>query len=239
MEFNSLMSFAFELSNRCNYSQLHPECPTDAKADPVFLKTHIIKEGIRYLGKIGFKGSIYFNIYNEPLIDPRLFMLLEYTKEHCGCNVCIFTNGWGLDQYMAYELKNLNVITTISCYSEKEENRAVKIAENYNFDIFRYQRIELDPKVKTIYESPPTRTGPCLFPLIYGMVNHRGEFVLCCRDYAYHHVIGDLNINSFEEVFESDYRKEICDRLKVGDRFLDACKRCPYPGWGVFDDAYV
>lgn len=234
-----LQSFAFELSNRCNYAQLHPECPTNANADPIFLNTDIIKEGIKYLGSIGYKGLLYFNIYNEPLVDPRLFMLLEYTKDHCGCIVCLFTNGWNLNQYMAEELEKLNVSTTVSCYVNKEEERISKIEKNFKFDVFRSQRIILDSKVKTIYESPPTRTGPCLFPLIYGMVNHKGEFVLCCRDYEYRHIIGDLNINSLEEVLTSNYRKEVCDRLELGDRFLDACKRCPYPGWGIVNDAYV
>jgi hypothetical protein len=225
-------SFAFELSNRCNYSQFHPECPTDARADPIFLNTDIVKDTIKYFGSVNYNGTFYFNIYNEPLIDPRLFMLLEYNKQHSGCGVCLFTNGWNLNAYMVQELFKLNVSLTVSRYTDREEARLVKLEGTIG------SRIVLDPKVKTIYDSPPTRSGPCHFPSIYGMINYRGEFVVCCRDFEYRHIIADLNHVSVEEALLSEYRQEVCDRLEAGDRFLDACKRCPYPGWGIENGPY-
>lgn len=229
------LCIAFELSNRCNYSHIHPECPTDAKADPVFLDTDIIKDTIRFLGRSGYagKGTIYFNVFNEPLIDPRLFMLLEYNKEHCGAGVCLYTNGWGLNQYMADELAKLNVGITVSRYTDKEDERLLKVVGPIG------ARITLDPRFKTIYGSPPTRTGPCYFPSIYSIINHKGEHALCCREYEWRHPLGDLKINTFEEVLKSEYRNEVCDRLEAGDRFLDACSRCPFPGWGVINDPFV
>lgn len=226
------LCFAFELSNRCNFAQIHPECPTNANADPVFLNTDIIKDAFRYFGSVDYKGTIYLNIYNEPLIDPRLFMLLEYNKEHSGCGVCLFTNGWGLNQYMVDEIIKLNASFTCSCYTDPEADRLLNLCGVIG------SRMTLDKGVKTIYESPPTRSGPCHFPSVYGAVNHRGELALCCRDYEYRHVIGDLNTHSLEEVLKSEYRQEVCDRLEAGDRFLDACQRCPYPGWGIADDPY-
>lgn len=220
-------SFAFELSNRCNYAQYHPECPTDSKAEPIFLNTDIIKDAIKYFGSMNYIGTLFFNIYNEPLIDPRLFMLLEFNKQHCGCDACLYTNGWGLNQYLVDELIKLNVRITVSYYTDKEEERLSKLQSIMGV------RIALDPLVKTIYQNLPIYTGPCRFPSIYGMVNHRGKFVLCCRDYEYRNILGDLNKNSIHEVLTSDYRNEVCERLEAGDRFLDVCKRCLYPGWGI------
>ena len=230
-------SFAFELSNRCNYAQHHPECPTKAKDGPVFLDTDVIKDTISYFGSVGYVGTLYFNLYNEPLIDPRLFMLLEYNKEHCGCGVCIYTNGWNLDQYMVDELDKLNVLLRISYYTDREQERLSKLKCN---DAIVYgSRIILDPLVKTVYESPPTESGLCFFPSIYGMVGYTGKYILCCRDYNHRHVFGDLNTTPIKEVLESEHRQKICDELEVGKRTLDLCKRCPFPGWAVKNGEYV
>lgn len=229
--------FAFELSNRCNYAQYHLECPVDAKAGPIFLDTNIIKDIIKYFGCVNYTGRIEFNIYNEPLIDPRLFMLLEYNREHCGCEVCIYTNGWGLNQYMVNELSKLNVILRVSYYTDKEEERLSKL--NNNGHPVYGSRIVFDTMVKTVYESFPTQSGLCFFPSIYGMVNHKGEYVLCCRDYEYHYVFGDLNITSLKEILISENRQKICDGLEAGDRILDLCKQCPFPGWGVKNGQYA
>lgn len=224
-------TFAFELSNRCNLAAKHPECPTQAGIAPVFLSTDIIKDALRYLGSVGVSGPLYFNIYNEPLIDPRLFMLIEYAKEHCGtAGVCIYTNGWGLDQHIADELVKLNVYIVMSCYTPAAHKRGVEMVSVHE------SAIKLDPLVKTIYDSPPTRTGPCRFPSVYGAINHKGELALCCRDYEYRHTFGDLKTNTLEELIMSEYRNSICDQLEIGTRSLETCQRCPFPGWGVPDE---
>lgn len=219
---------AFELSNRCNLAHLHKECPVDANIDPVFLSTDLIKDSIRYLGSTQYSGDIIFSIYNEPLIDPRFFMLVEFTKNICPtCGIQCFTNGWSLNQYMVDELLKFDVKIFVSRYTDNEEKRFESIINVFG------GRITLNPEVKTIYGSDLTATGPCLFPSVYAFVNHKGQFVLCCRDYEYHHIIGDLKSVSFESILKSRYRHEICDRLTAGDRFLDACRRCPFPGWGI------
>jgi len=222
-------SIGLEISNRCNYAKWHKDCPVDPGVDPVFLSTAIIEDVAKYLGSIKWQGSLYLNVFNEPMIDPRLFMLVELIKKHCKtCTVQFYTNGWSLNQYMVTELTKIGVeMIFVSVYSDSEWQRFSKI------NGVVASRVELNKDVMTIYDQPPTCTGPCLFPSVYSMVNCYGEFVLCCRDYKYRHVLGDLNGASFDEILASDKRMEWCDRLASGDRFLDTCKRCSFPGWGV------
>ena len=222
------LAFAFELSNRCNMSQYHKECPVDSKADPVFLNTDIIKDTISYFGSVGYGGNLYFNIYNEPLIDPRLFMLLEFTKKVCGCGVTIYTNGWGLNQYIVDDLKKLNANLVVSCYSDKDFDRVSQLN-----NIIGCSKSVLDLRVKTIYDMPQTRSGMCRFPSVYGMINHLGGYELCCRDWKYNHILGDLKTSSIKDVLESEERTKICNELEAGVRSLDICKRCHFAGWGI------
>ena len=224
---------AFELSNRCNYSSIHSDCPTKPNVDPIFLPTKIIKKVIQYLGSIDYKGEIYFNLYNEPLIDPRLFMLIEYVYFRLpDAWVHLFTNGWNLNQELADELFNLGKVRiTVSTYSNKEDERLQKIKCPNEF--YNPRRMELSPEVLTLYDAEPYCTGPCLFPLVYPIVNHKAELILCCRDWKYQHVFADLNKVPFHEALECDFRKKICDELENGIRSLDLCKRCHFKGWGI------
>jgi len=220
---------AFELSNRCNYAAWHSKCPTDAKAEPVFLSTKVIKDAIKYLGIIGFNGEMYFSIYNEPLIDPRFFMLVEFAKKYCpACRIQLFTNGWSLNQQMVDELLDIGVgMFMVSAYSDAEEKRLralnyTVLSESRSEPVLR---IDLDDRMG-IYDLLPIQTGPCWMPTIYPFINHKGQFVLCCHDYEYRNVFGDLNESSFEEVYKSDFRKQICESLENGTRFFDVCKSC-------------
>jgi MoaA/NifB/PqqE/SkfB family radical SAM enzyme len=220
---------AFELSNRCNYAARHTRCPVDAKTDPIFLPTSIIRESLEYLGSIGFNGELYFSVYNEPLIDPRLFMLIELTKKHCpNCRVQLFTNGWSLNQQMVDELLEVGVgMFMVSAYSDHEENRLRALNYTVPSDSRSEPvlRIELDDRMD-IYNLPANQTGPCWMPTIYPFVNHKGQFVLCCYDYRYLITLGNLNEVSFEEVYTSEFRQQVCESLEAGTRFFDVCKRC-------------
>jgi len=220
---------AFEISNRCNYSRIHTRCPVNPDAEPVFLKTQIIKDSLEYLGSIGFAGELYFSIYNEPLIDPRFFMLVEFAKKHCpNCRIQLFTNGWNLNQQMVDELLDLGVgMFMVSAYSLSEEKRLTGLEYKVPSDSRPHPvlRIDLDDRMG-IYDLPPVQTGPCWMPTIYPFVNHRGQFALCCHDYRYEIVFGDLRHQSFEDVFKSNIRQDAIQALESGNRVFDICKRC-------------
>ena len=222
-------SIAFELSNRCNYSAQHPKCPTDCKADPIFLKTSIIQDVVDYMGSLGWKGNFFLNIYNEPMIDPRFHWICEYIINHSRACIQIFTNGWNLNDWYYKELHQLclgRIGFTVSVYSDSEEERLRKI-EGLNV-----QRIELDNRMD-IYKYPDTARGPCKAPSVYVMINHRGELVLCCRDYTYTQVLSDLNVTRFDYALTNSYRKAVCADLRNGIRYFNVCQRCHEVGWGV------
>jgi len=219
--------FAFELSNRCNLSRYHPKCPTKADAEPIILSTKIIKDTIDYFGEQKYNGTIYFNIYNEPMNNPRLLMLMHYVKEHCGCNMNLWTNGWYLDQNLVNEINDLGVHITVTSYSDKDKARVDKL----NGKLVSNQH-ELDGRMD-IYSQPSTNQGKCHFPSTYGMINHKGYLVLCCMDCEYTHHFADLNVMGIKEALGSDERIKICEELESGARTLDVCKKCKPPGWGI------
>lgn len=220
---------AFELSNWCNYAGQHPLCPVNAKADPVFLPAGIVEESLKYLGWLGFNGELYFSIYNEPLIDPRLFMFIKLAKQYCpGCRIQLFTNGWNLDQQLIDELLAAGVgMFMVSAYTDSEERRLRSLdykvpSESRPEPVMR---IDLDDRMG-IYRLPVGQKGQCWLPSIYSFINHKGEFVLCCHDYEYRNVFGNLHFQTFEEVYTSSIRQHVLRSLEQGNRIFDVCERC-------------
>jgi MoaA/NifB/PqqE/SkfB family radical SAM enzyme len=150
-------------------------------------------------------------------------------KSYCPkCRIQLFTNGWYLNQQMVDELLEAGVgMFMVSAYTDSEEARLRALdykvpSESRPEPVLR---IDLDDRMG-IYDLPHNQTGPCWLPTIYTFINHKGQFALCCHDYKYKNVFGDLNVTSYEEVLKSDFRLQVCHSLENGTRFFDVCRGC-------------
>ena len=95
----------FELSNMCNLSHYHKECPLSLEKNKIILPSKIVLETLDVLNKFNFNGTIAFHNYNEPLIDPRLIKFIEYSRKSCPNSKIYFsTNGIFLNQIILDEL---------------------------------------------------------------------------------------------------------------------------------------
>lgn len=62
---------SFEIGSECNLSAVHPQCPINlrkmnAKKEPVTIED--ILQAITEAEQLGFRGSVAFHNYNEPLL---------------------------------------------------------------------------------------------------------------------------------------------------------------------------
>lgn len=226
-----LKMVAFEISNRCVYSHLHDRCPVDPKSDPVFLEMEIILHVLKYLGSLDYEGRLYFNIYNEPLCDPRLFTMLGMAEDLVPkAYVDIYTNGWNLNQYMLEELlkhgvKEINVSTYD--YNEYDRLSVLKCPETYDGHkvVYNVNRTCLDDRMG-VYFNPEVHSGKCLGPFVYLFINHKGEVSLCCFDYRYTCTFGNLHESSIVEILNSEKRRWVCQNLECGIRIVPVCRKC-------------
>lgn len=103
-------SVSIELSNLCNYSKIHTKCPLYDEKEPQVMPTYLIKKIIEELKDHNYKGTIMFSVYNEPLIDPRLFYLLDYSiKQLKDIKLHVLTNGFFLTQEVMDDLTDIGV----------------------------------------------------------------------------------------------------------------------------------
>lgn len=218
---------AIELSNLCQYSWLHKKCPLHLEMastwrvrEPKIISMETVYGVLKTLGKYGYGGKIYFNQYNEPLIDPRLFLFIGKAKDCCPeSQVIIETNGHYLTRGLAQELMEAGVNhIVVTLYGDVE-------ARDWP-GVTYMDRGGLDDRLK-IYAAPYVdRNVPCRAPLGQVVITRDAEVGLCCMDWKYRHTFGSLTDGTLEEILFSSRVRETYNRLSVGDRFLDICRRC-------------
>lgn len=217
----------FELSNYCNYAKLHPMCPASLVNDPKTLSSTIVKNVIESLGRRDFEGIISFHQYTEPMVEPRLFSFIAFTKKACPKGkIFIWTNGSNLSQGMMNELVDAGISALhITAYSEKERERLEKI----NIKIPHYFSPINWVNVINTYDFPINVEWlhrPCYAPLTDLIIGIGGHISLCCRDWKREYKLFDLNKRSFEEIFTSKELLSIYENLSKGKREFALCQRC-------------
>ncbi len=114
-----------ELSSLCNYAILHKKCLLYSSKKHAILPAKVVYFVFQQLSEINYDKSIAYHTYNEPMIDPRLFLFTLKAKEYYPeSKNRIYTNGYYLDQNLLNELPSYVIdAITINLYSKKEADR--------------------------------------------------------------------------------------------------------------------
>lgn len=218
---------SIELSNLCNYAEIHKKCPLNLVTEPTILPAKIVLSVLDNLKRNDFKGIIAFHTYNEPLIDPRLFKFIEYAHNVCPDNeIYICTNGFYLNQTLLDELVDSGVSKVqVSAYSKMEFKRLSKLKSSISFNVGMQ---ELDDRLHLYERKENNTTKPCYAPLNEIIIAREGCISLCCLDWQRLHTYGNLYEQTLEEIIRAGELHAVYNRLSKGDRFLPICNKC---GW--------
>lgn len=217
----------FELSNLCQFSSEHKKCPLHLADTPVILPQKIIYHVLDTAASWGYKGNIGFHTYNEPGIDPRLFMLIAYARMKCPESyIVIMSNGFYLDETLLAEYKEIGVDEMfLSAYSEKDYKRFMSYVTSLKLTI---QKPKLDDRMDLYTGERLSISKPCLAPYNELMITREGYVGLCCLDWKRSEVFGDLNKQSLEQILGSEKMLTAYENLSKGKRVLDICSRCDW-----------
>lgn len=222
---NQVQRVSFELSNLCNYSAAHKKCPASRVTAKKTLPTEVVVKVLAEMSAIGYSGVFAFHRYNEPLMDPRLFTLIEKAKGACPeSKVLILSNGFYLTQTMADELSALGVgILAVSAYSRSEFERLSSLQVKIPYRVFCSV---LDDREDIYSGTPLDLKAGCLAPLRDLTVSVDGKIVLCCLDWQNRYEFGDLNRFSLSEIINGSDFIDRARELSQSGRTLDICRRC-------------
>lgn len=224
---------SIELSNLCNYSKIHKKCPLNKNNDEKkILSLNTIKKIIDELSENDFSGVIAFHTYNEPLIDPRLFYIIDLIKSKCKkSKIFLLSNGFYFNQIIANELVEIGVDRIdITAYTLKDFEHLKKIEIPIPYSIFpSFNPDSLDDRLCIYDNSTLTEKNiikPCYNILNDIIITSDAKISLCCLDWERRYCFGDLNKQSLKDII---LKTEIYDDFKKtasGKREREICKNC-------------
>lgn len=218
---------SFQLSNMCNYSIVHKKCPLNQQKKKEILSSEVVFSVLDQLSDLAFEGMFAFHIYNEPMIDPRLFWFIEYAHRKCpDAIINILTNGFMINQKMIKELEKVGVgILQISAYTANEYERFVKLKANIPYKV---QAIRLDNREDMYEIEPLDLSKTCSAPLNEICITPLAEIMICCLDWQQMHTFGSLEKDSFLDLIGSEDISQVFIELSQGQRSLHLCRRCSW-----------
>lgn len=232
---------AFELSNRCVNAKEHARCPAHLKVGdpPANLPARHVSHVLETMRKNvpGFKGFVYFHLYNEPLADPRLLGFVGLASAALPyALIQITTSGWNLDQTLLDELAAAGArAVRVSIYDKVTLDRVKGLRQPKGLKLIHDAKAPEDWRgtlrkdIPAVYDAVSTATGKrCRAPLRQLCIGHDGQVLLCCQDWARTVTFGSLNKQSLDDILHQDSVVIAYTNLSKGNRLYDVCKGCPH-----------
>jgi len=235
----SLVSVGIEINYACNRTCFF--CPNSQfpRKEQIFLADELFYKIIDNLVDIDYTGNIFFNQYNEPLLDKRLPQFLLYVKEQLPeCFTYINTNGDALDLKLWNALRESGLgYANISQYDGYITDKITHTGNNVkDEDKWRFVVNLFDDNTKLdnragLVDLPNAVQLPlketCPRPFMQMIINYEGNVVLCCDDYHNKIVAGSIKNERIEDIWKGEVFSRHRKLLGQGNRGqLEICKLC-------------
>ena len=214
--------------------------------------TKIVKD----LASLGYKGRFSPYLMNEPLVDKkRIVEFIKIAREYLpDCYIHMDTNGTGLTRELMSEMVSagLNRLQIDDYFDDENANKMIRAIEpfrnNKNFfciisSNYNVTQVKRGEKNKHTHYAPhtywnrgglvnvnpdiPVPQKDCRFPSTQMYVKWDGEALLCCCDWEYKVVHGNVLETSIEDVWTNSSYQHYRDTLKKGRRdLLRMCRKC-------------
>ena len=214
--------------------------------------TKIVKD----LASLGYKGRFSPYLMNEPLVDKkRIVEFIKIAREYLpDCYIHMDTNGTGLTRELLGEMVSagLNRLQIDDYFDDEYATKMIRVIEPFkdtenffalissNYNVTQVKRGE---KNKHTHYAPhtywnrgglvnvnpdiPVPQKDCRFPSTQMYVKWDGEALLCCCDWEYKVVHGNVLETSIEDVWTNGSYQHYRDTLKKGRRdLLRMCRKC-------------
>lgn len=236
-----LQDVQIETFNRCNGECSF--CPVNKHVDPrkpVMMEEALFDKILSDLKAMNYTGKVALDSNNEPLLDQRIYDFARRLREALpNAYLYIYTNGTLIDVEKTVELaKYLDEIVIDNYNDDLVLNENIKpIQELCEKDerLNKIVQIHLRKQHEVLYtrggqapnnEKQKERNYPCFLPYRELVIRPTGQISLCCSDALGLMTLGDVNIESIEQIWNSDLYKEIRRKLKEEPNALNLCKYC-------------
>ena len=204
------------------------------------------------LSQLNFENRILFSGFVEPLLDKKLYEKIKLLKNYLPkSKIEINTNGDVLNKIRLIKLFENGVdVLLISVYDSKEDADKFEklcidtgLSENQYVIRHRYYTEENDFGITlsnragmmnnadfSIKSLKDPLTSPCYYPSYTFFLDYQGDVLMCPHDWGKKLILGNLNKQSFSEIWYSKKALMIRKKLNSGNRKIKPCDVCDVKG---------
>ncbi len=230
---------SIETNTRCNRRCEY--CPNkyyDRGMKNEFMPEGLYKKIIDQLKELKYNGRVTPSFYNEPLLDPRLENLIEYTRKKLPqAQIVVFSNGDYLNRERFDNLIKAGVDTFVLTQHGKIINpKFDKFLKSLNTE----DKKHIDFKKLTEDSELSNRGGEvtvkkllntqyiksCDQPSNAMQIDYQGNVALCCNDYHSSIKFGNVNNERIIDIWKKPAYEKIRKDTMKGIFNLKICQVC-------------
>jgi MoaA/NifB/PqqE/SkfB family radical SAM enzyme len=213
----------------------------------LFMERRVLEEVLKSLTSRSFGGWIYFNLYGESLLDPKLEEWLTLFKGGLpGARLAVFTNGDELTVRRYLDLKQAGMDElSVSVHSPGLSAPLAATLEElrrdhpglYTVSVTDYHALYgggenrlgvLNNKggLADVKRRPPLRCRD----IESAAVDCLGNVLLCCNDCTSSYIFGNAAQKNLCDIWNDPLFTAVRRSIMRGGKPFDICKRCMGPG---------
>lgn len=217
---------------RCHYC---PNTFLKKNPDDEIMQWSLFIKILKNLKRIDYDGKFQFHRYNEPLYSKvKVEKYINAVKKYLpNAKAELVTNGSLLTRDRLIKLQKTGVNKIIvTQHTPKGFIDKLKKIPNYllrNVDVRYGDELLLANRAGSMGKLEAPIEQPCYAINNSFVINSNGKVPLCADDYKHlpEVCLGDINENSIEEIWNSEYAQKIRNELNKGNRkYLELCKDC-------------
>ena len=217
-----------------------------------FISEKLHKKLCDELSELNYSGLIIYSGFVEPMLDKNIYKLIEYAKsKNPKARIEIVSNGDVLNAERLLKIYDHGVDRMlISLYDGEEQYfKFKKLGEDLNLNDYQYVlRKRYLPEEQDFGITLSNRGGmlknaeykiapqkekikqKCFYPSYKFFLDYNGDVLMCSHDWGKKNVLGNLNNQSFKDIWSSDKYMEARQKLNNSDRSISPCNVCDVAG---------
>lgn len=244
----SFTGISIETRTDCNLKC--PFCPQSSNPrQNLVMPDELFKKIIDDLAEIHFAGRICPLTNNEPLLDDRMVSFIGYARQKCPlCFLELISNGMLLNEELLLELFAAGLDSLIVNDYRKDRHEHPYLLSKNHKRIAQLSEGMFLKKIRMALRSTDEKHGTragniirgkgtalplkqfCALPFTRMWVQPEGKAILCCEDYSYDEIMGDVKDSSLSDIWFGDKYNRIRSELYRRDRSGKICSKCEYSG---------
>lgn len=217
-----------------------------------FISEKLHKKLCDELSELNYSGLIIYSGFVEPMLDKNIYKLIEYAKsKNPKARIEIVSNGDVLNAQRLLKIYNHGLDRMlISLYDGEEQYfKFKKLGEDLNLNDYQYVlRKRYLPEEQDFGITLSNRGGmlknaeykiapqkekikqKCFYPSYKFFLDYNGDVLMCSHDWGKKNILGNLNTQSFKDIWLSDKYMEARKKLNNSDRSISPCNVCDVAG---------